>query len=409
MRGAALVLVGLALLGSGSAAGHGRSTSTSSWKLSAEGARVVLRVQLADLQRSLPRLAGVTVERLVAEPELRAEAAGYLVGHLRLWRAGRPCSVPEAPAVAPAADPSHLSFVWRIACPPLSGELQMRIDPFLEALPSHLHLARFEGLPGGVVERVFVLDAESFALAAGDASQHAGSGLLDYLRLGVAHIATGFDHLLFLLALLLVGASLAEVATLVTGFTVAHSVTLAAGVLGWLAPRPAAVEALIGLSIAVVALENYALTAGRPTRRLVVGLLAVGLAGATAAALAGVVEVPAAALAGIGLFSLSYLGLLARARRPARLRWFVAFVFGLIHGFGFAGLLQEIGLPPDRVLPALLGFNLGVELGQLALVALAWPLLRWLLRGPRRALWAQVGSVPVLAAGLFWFLERSLG
>jgi hypothetical protein len=77
----------------------------------------------------------------------------------------------------------------------------------------------------------------------------------------------------------------------------------------------------------------------------------------------------------------------------------------------FAGLLTEIGLPPGRLAAALLGFNLGVEAGQLALVALAWPLLYLALRGgrERRAVVAQLGSTPVLSAGLYWFLTRALG
>jgi hypothetical protein len=139
-------------------------------------------------------------------------------------------------------------------------------------------------------------------------------------------------------------------------------------------------------------------------------LLMGGIGLAALGAWAGRLAVPAVALVGIGLFACCYLGLLERAERPARMRWFVAFVFGLIHGFGFAGLLTEIGLPPGRLAAALLGFNLGVEAGQLVLVALAWPLLYLALRGgpERRALVAQLGSTPVLVAGLYWFLTRSL-
>jgi hypothetical protein len=141
-------------------------------------------------------------------------------------------------------------------------------------------------------------------------------------------------------------------------------------------------------------------------------MLALG-ASLTAAALAaalGALALPASALLGVGLFALCSLGLLERLASPARLRWLVAFVFGLIHGFGFAGMLAEIGLPPGRVAAALLGFNLGVELGQLAIVAVTWPLLRILLRREpvQRRLLIQLGSTPILAAGLYWFLSRSL-
>ncbi|MBW2373105.1 MAG: HupE/UreJ family protein [Deltaproteobacteria bacterium] len=167
---------------------------------------------------------------------------------------------------------------------------------------------------------------------------------------------------------------------------------------------------MIGLSIVVVALENTALTVSARGRRTIRVALAALFAVSTAGALTGRVAVPALALAGIGLFSLCYFGLLSRVARPFRLRWLLAFVFGLVHGFGFAGILTEMELPPSRLAPALLGFNVGVELGQLAIVAVAWPFLRALLRGPqtRRQLVVQAGSAAVLAAGIFWFASRAL-
>ena len=122
------------------------------------------------------------------------------------------------------------------------------------------------------------------------------------------------------------------------------------------------------------------------------------------------VAVPALTLIGVGVFALAYLGLLRRVERPGRLRWFVAFVFGLVHGFAFAGMLAEIGLPPGRVAAALFGFNLGVELGQLAVVAAVWPILRLAMSGgpERRRRLVHAGSAPILVAGLFWFLTRAV-
>jgi len=195
----------------------------------------------------------------------------------------------------------------------------------------------------------------------------------------------------------------------VTGFTAAHSVTLALGVLGVIRPSSAAIESLIGLSIAIVALENFVETSAPRVARAALGGLAALLAAGCAGALAGRFAVPAATLAGVALFTFCYAGLLARVRRPETLRWSVAFVFGLIHGFGFAAALTESALPPDRLLSALFGFNLGVELGQIAIVLLAWPLLRLVLRRSEeaRAFTMQLGSAPVLAAGLFWFLSRA--
>ena len=99
----------------------------------------------------------------------------------------------------------------------------------------------------------------------------------------------------------------------------------------------------------------------------------------------------------------------ARAEQ-GRLRSAIAFCFGLIHGFGFAGVLTEIALPQARLLPALLGFNLGVEVGQLAIVAVTWPLLRWLVGvqgGRLHRLVLEGGTAAVCALGVFWFVERA--
>ena len=167
----------------------------------------------------------------------------------------------------PSLDPTQVARSWRVRCA-RPAPLALRIDGFLEAVPAHLHLARLRSPEGSVVERVFVQGSSEQTLEpARAATALAGSGFGDYVELGIEHIATGVDHLVFLLALLLLGASFVEVATIVTGFTVAHSVTLALGVLGVVTPLSSAIEALIGLSIAIVALENFALTSGRATRR----------------------------------------------------------------------------------------------------------------------------------------------
>jgi hypothetical protein len=279
----------------------------------------------------------------------------------------------------------------------------------LELAPSHLHFARVAA--DAVQERVLTEAETRWRLDAAGAAAPSleGTGLGGYVLLGVEHILSGWDHLAFVLALLLLATSLREVAWLVTSFTLAHSITLGLAVLGVLRPDGAAVEALIGYSIALVAAENGWLLAGRGIA--VPALATAGLCALAALAAAGIGAVPAAALLGLALFSLCHFGLLAQVERPARLRAAVAFAFGLVHGFGFAGVLAEMELPPQRVAHALFGFNAGVELGQLGVVALVWPALRALeMRSPQRAyrLVAEVGSAAICGLGLYWFLERAL-
>ncbi|MEW6272720.1 MAG: HupE/UreJ family protein, partial [Thermodesulfobacteriota bacterium] len=115
----------------------------------------------------------------------------------------------------------------------------------------------------------------------------------------------------------------------------------------------------------------------------------------------------------LALFARCHFALLDAAARPEGLRAVIAFAFGLVHGFAFAGILAEMELPRDRLVPALLGFNVGVELGQLAVVAAVWPLLRWVARrdaaGRAERTVAELGSAAICGVGLFWFLTRAFG
>lgn len=182
-----------------------------------------------------------------------------------------------------------------------------------------------------------------------------------YLVLGVEHILAGYDHLLFVVALVLLLGNLWVVVRAATAFTVAHSITLIGSTLGLIGLAQAPVEALIALSIMFLAVEIVKQREGAP-------------------------------------------------RLSERLPWAVAFLFGLLHGFGFAGALREIGLPESDVPMALLTFNVGVELGQLVIVALcliALALLRrFLPLYQRRAVLAATYGIGITAS--FWFLQRLL-
>jgi hypothetical protein len=189
--------------------------------------------------------------------------------------------------------------------------------------------------------------------------QSAWSVAGEYLELGVEHILLGIDHLLFVLALLLITQGGWKLVKTVTAFTVAHSITLALAVLGLVQVPPAPVEAVIALSIVFVAAEILRARQGYP-------------------------------------------GITVRAP------WIVAFTFGLLHGFGFAGVLSEIGLPQGAVPLALFTFNVGVELGQLAFIAVALPalaLVRWLF-ARREALALRVGAYLIGGLAAAWMIER---
>jgi hydrogenase/urease accessory protein HupE len=187
-----------------------------------------------------------------------------------------------------------------------------------------------------------------------------------YLSLGVEHILLGVDHLLFVLALLILVREPKRLLLTVTAFTVAHSITLAAATLGFVHVPPAPVEAVIALSILFLATElaREVADAGRTLRP---------------------------------------------SRLTVRFPWLVAFAFGLLHGFGFAGALSEVGMPARAVPLALLFFNVGVEIGQLLFIATMLA-LGWIMRrAARRVLpgWRRVAAYGIGSAAAFWTLERA--
>ncbi len=394
----------LLLLSAGQASAHTRSVSYSSWVLEPDGGTVTLRLSQLELTR-LPW-------GPVWGAQLDAELERYLTERLQLFSAGEPCSPSNAPRLLPSpAD--RMVVEWRVSCK-LDGPLEIRSLLLREVAPSHLHFARLSGAGESLLERVLTAAEPSWALAPtrqeDGTIEESGSSLGSYLRLGIQHIGTGPDHLAFVLALILIAARFGEVAAVITGFTLAHSLTLAVAVLGLARPESQEIAALVGLSIVLVAAENIFLLSRRP--RSIPLLLALGLMAMALLSLLGIGSLGAVTLSGMALFTLCYFGLLARARRPARIRVAIAFAFGLVHGFGFAGVLAELALPSGRLLPALLGFNLGVEVGQLVLVVALWPILRDLARlrsgGPHRAL-VEVGSAGLCSVGMFWLLTRAFG
>ena len=240
-----------------------------------------------------------------------------------------------------------ISMRMRFSCPG-SGRLRLREDwsgVFGEHYRTIVSVARITG--GGE----FILGEDRHE-AEFDASQPLPDSLGEFVWLGVAHILSGYDHLLFLLALLVAARGLWSVVRIVTAFTIAHSVTLSAAVFGWAALPASLVEPLIAASIVWVAAENV-------------------------------------------FFS----GNVGR-------RWLIAFIFGLVHGFGFASALSELELPRAALARALVGFNVGVEAGQLVCVIVVLPILGWIIRRFPRAPLMQAVSLLVAGFGLIWLVER---
>jgi hydrogenase/urease accessory protein HupE len=287
-----------------------------------------------------------------------------------LWR--RPAIGERVLSMQPVFPP-HCTQLGQRARYPQPGALTERwlIDCGTHGLVGHeIGIAGLQTTLTDVLVRLTFADAVTYTqvlrpnltafIVEGTPSKWAVSA--DYFRLGVEHILGGIDHLLFVLALLLIVDGTRRLIATVTAFTIAHSLTLAAATLGWVHVPQQPVEAVIALSIVFVAAEILHVRQGR-------------------------------------------------ASMTRRWPWLVAFSFGLLHGFGFAGALAEVGLPQREIPLALLAFNIGVEAGQILFIFAVLVLLYVFKRfaaGPVR--WAM----PAAAYGIggmsaYWIIDRVSG
>lgn len=295
-------------------------------------------------------------ERLLDEAEARTRAAAMIAllqPRLSLEADGRALPARWSPQAQVLPGSESLRFTLRFETAGAPAALVLRAVPFPYDRNHQTFVNVHEG--GKLVTQAIVDQAHPRV----DYVVGTGAGWFAVVRrfaaAGVHHILIGADHVLFLVGLLLLGGSLRQLVLLVSAFTLGHSLTLSLAALGLASPPARIIEPIIALSIVFVGADNLL------------------------------------------------------ARRGARdLRPYIALGFGLVHGFGFAGVLRETGLPGRGVGWALFSFNLGVEIGQLVVVLVVSSALAALRARSERAgqRLALAGSVVVAAAGAFWFIQR---
>ena len=389
MKRLTLLALLLGLLMPTSVLAHQKSVSYSKWTLLDDGAIAEVRVRWLELT-SIP-LANDTANASMD----RSSVLPYLQTRLSLRAGTGPCeAIPSSTTWLPA-ERGWVRVEWRVRCD--SPPTRLRSELFT-SLTNHVHLATVLGPEP--LDVVLSSTAPTATIDSSSRSRRAG-GIVGYLRLGVEHILSGWDHLAFLLLLIVVARRLREVAVLVTGFTVGHSVTLAAAALGVVVPHVRAVEATIAASILVVALENVGAERMRGGALVILGALALFALTATFGGLP--------AFWGLAVFTACYFALLRTLRGAGRLRWVIACLFGFVHGLGFSGVLVEQELPRTQLVQALFGFNIGVELGQLAIVACIWPILQWLRTRDLGTVVVDATSFAGAAIGTFALVVRVFG
>ncbi|MES2537399.1 MAG: HupE/UreJ family protein [Pseudomonadota bacterium] len=297
-----------------------------------------------------------------------ADIAAYAMSRLRLSAEGKTCPAQvTAHLIDDHTDGAYAVLRFRAECPAILQKLQARYALFFDIDPQHKGLLRLQ-YQGATSTGIFSPDKATQAFSLSQPSRL--TQFIDYVREGIWHIWIGFDHILFLLALLLPAVmfrkqhkweggkafkpALWAVLKIVTAFTLAHSVTLSLATLGVITLHSRWVESIIAASVVLAALNNV-----------------------------------------FPLFS--------------ERRWMMAFLFGLIHGFGFATVLSDLGLPQGALILSLVGFNVGVELGQVAIVAAFLPIafsMRYTWFYQRIIL--QAGSIVIAVLALVWLCERAL-
>ena len=353
----ALAGVAVAAVATWEAQAHNAGVSTS--RIVIQGRTV--DVEINALGRDYEKSVGVRITE-AGSSEVNRVALGvmapsvltYVGDHVAVFADGQQCA-PSLGTALPADTHVLVRLTW--TCPP-AGELRYRATLFQDVDPTARHLAIIATESG---ERELALDSRAPEVALSGAGSSALQVVGRFVQAGIEHIFLGYDHIAFLAAIVLWAQRLWPVIKIVTAFTIAHSITLSLAALQIVVFPSAIVEPAIAATIIFVAVENF--------------------------------------------FSRNVDG-----------RWRVTFVFGLIHGFGFASALQEIGLPANAAVPALAAFNIGVEIGQVVIVALIFPLLRWSDRIGHRAA-ARKGRHPavvyfcsaaILSAGLYWLMVHTV-
>ncbi len=284
---------------------------------------------------------------------------------------------------------------------------------FFEEIPGHIHYARINHHIGQM--RTLVLNQNNheiiiFSELNAVEEQEWFDSFKQYIGLGFTHILEGIDHLLFLLALLILCKSFKSLVFAATGFTIGHSLTLGLAASNIVIPQVNIIESLIGWTIILASIESINLPR-HELRKIQFGILLMVIT-VILLSLFEINELKIGFILGLGILTLAVLKLGEEPDQSEKLRPILAIIFGTIHGFGFANILSEISLDRTNFLVSLLGFNIGVEIEQILVLLIMWGLMSFLakkiLSSNMKKITGLVSSI-LCSIGLYWFLTRLMG
>ena len=344
------------LWGAAPADAHGLSTSYTEITITPTRVEVTCLLSigeiLAHFHPGFP--AGVRTDGPIAPQDLDAAMAGafaFVGEHLTLAIDGTPVALERGAYHAyPSATFVRLELSRTLDRAPV--ELAVAADAaFFERFGSqHVNLVKVAAGGDRIQQAALTADDPRASFVVGYGSLLAQCA--EFVKLGIGHIFLGYDHVVFLFALILIGGRLGQLVKIVTAFTAGHSLTLILAALQVVSLPSRLIEGSIALTIAYVAFDNF-------------------FAATTAH------------------------------------RWVLTFCFGLVHGFGFANVLREMNLPASGLIPTLLSFNLGVEIGQVVIAAVLFPATLWLAKQRFRRPVVLTASGAIFIVGVVWFIQRA--
>ncbi len=396
---------------------HSRSESYSKWQeIDLHTVELRYTLKLADLAK-------MDSSFKTQLPGWQERVTQHVDQNVELWGSGEPCQ--SSSAMGFETQSNYLQLTKSFYCNN-TNNLEIRNSAIFNIDSRHIHIARFTFINGSLVENVFLAGNRVWSPSQVSTSSSSKKDLFRFFVIGAEHIVTGWDHLSFLAAILLLvvisKASIKTLFVLVSGFTLGHSISLILTALGFFIPDRLSVEALIAFSIILIAMECIAY---KTHSQFQFGLLfsTVLLFYLLASLFLFTSTLTTRSVTGLIIFVFCYFLLSSKTdfenNHKLHTQIFITLIFGFIHGFGFAGSLQEIGLPQEKLLSALIGFNLGVEAGQLLIllhVFLVFYLLSLLSKEiylHSRMMRIREVCIELLCGGLcglgvFWFIERSI-
>ncbi len=329
----------------------------------------------------------------------------YLSQHLKVTSEGKNCSLVDEIKELNSQEGS-LNLSLNFECPS-NKEIKIINNALFNLVQSHIHIARIYIDNNLYTEKALFFNDQSIDLNEEKENNSFSNSFYKFFSLGLDHILSGYDHLLFILGLLLLVTNLKRLLLVITGFTIGHSLTLSLSVINIIQVKSSLVEALIGYTIMFVGLE-YLYKENKDHRVSMIFITTLSLLLLIFGNLINP-NFPYFLILGILLFSLGYFYLLKNLNSENNLLSIITIIFGLIHGFGFGGFLLGSKISSENIFSGLLGFNLGVEVGQIIfvlLILLIYKLLMTLKITKIIEVIKNLSFFAVVFFGFFFFIQR---